>query len=85
VSWTVDLARDAKKEFARLPASVQRRVARLLLTLESDPFPSGCKKLKNRDGWRLRIGDYRILYFVDKNAKQIIVGVIGSRQSVYKR
>jgi len=85
VSWTVDLARDAKKEFARLPASVQRRVARVLLALESDPFPSGCKKLKNRDGWRLRIGDYRILYFVDKNVKQIIVGVIGSRQSVYKR
>jgi mRNA interferase RelE/StbE len=85
VSWRVELARDAKKELARLPASVQKRVARVLLSLKSDPFPSGCKKLKNRDGWRVRVGDYRILYFADKNARQIIVGVIGSRQDVYRR
>ena len=85
MSWTVDLARDAKKELVRLPASVQKRVARALLSLESDPFPRGCKKLKNRDGWRVRVGDYRILYFADKNARQIIVGVIGNRRDVYRR
>jgi mRNA interferase RelE/StbE len=65
VSWRVNLARDAKKELARLPAAVQKRVARVLLSLEEDPFPAGCKKLKNRDGWRVRVGDYRILYFAD--------------------
>ena len=85
MSWTVDLARDAKKEFARLPASVQKRVARVLLSLESNPFPSGCKKLKNRDGWRVRVDDYRILYFADKTAREIIVGVIGNRRDVYRR
>ncbi len=85
MSWRVDLARDAKKELARLPSAVQKRVARVLVALEKDPFPVGCKKLKNRDGWRVRVGDYRILYFADKAAREIIVGVIAHRRDVYRR
>jgi mRNA interferase RelE/StbE len=85
VNWRVELGRDAKKELARLPATVQRRVARVLLSLEDEPFPAGCKKLKNRDGWRVRVGDYRILYFADKAARQVIVGVIAHRRDVYRR
>lgn len=85
MSWRVDLARDAKKELARLPSPLQKRVARLLLSLEEAPFPRGCKKLKNRDGWRVRVGDYRILYFADKVARQILVGVIAHRRDVYRK
>ena len=85
MNWRVELGRDAKKELARLPATVQRRVARVLLSLEDEPFPAGCKKLKNRDGWRVRVGDYRILYFADKAARQVIVGVIAHRRDVYRR
>jgi mRNA interferase RelE/StbE len=85
VSWRVELARDAKKELARLPNAVQKRVARVLLSLENDPFPAGYKKLKNRDGWRIRVGDYRILYFANKAAREVIVGVIAHRRDVYRR
>jgi len=42
------------------------------------------KKLKNRDGWRIRIGDYRVLYLADTKTKQIAVGVIGHRREVYR-
>ena len=85
MNWRVELGRDAKKELARLPATVQKRVTRVLLSLEDEPFPAGCKKLKNRDGWRVRVGDYRILYFADKPARQVIVGVIAHRRDVYRR
>jgi mRNA interferase RelE/StbE len=85
VSWRVDLARDAKKELARLPTALQKRVARAFLALEEEPFPAGCKKLKNRDGWRVRVGDYRILYFADKVARKIVVGVIAHRREVYRK
>ena len=85
MSWRVELSRDAKKELARLPNSARRRVARVLLSLETNPFPPGCKKLKNRDGWRVRVGDYRILYFADKPAHEVIVGVIAHRRDVYRR
>ena len=85
MNWRVELGRDAKKELAQLPAAVQKRVARVLLSLEDEPFPAGCKKLKNRDGWRVRVGDYRILYFADKAARQVIVGVIAHRRDVSRR
>ena len=85
MSWRVEIARDAKKELVRLPVALQKRVARVLLSLENEPFPAGCKKLKNRDGWRVRVGDYRILYFADKATRQIIIGVIAHRREVYRR
>ncbi len=84
MSWRIQIARDAKKELARLPVRMQSRVAQAVLALENEPFPHGCKKLKNRDGWRIRVGDYRVLYFADAKARQITVGVIGHRREVYR-
>ena len=84
MSWQVEITRDARKELSRLPTQMQTRIARAILSLESDPFPHGCKKLKNRDGYRIRIGDYRVLYFADGKLKQIVVGVIGHRREVYR-
>lgn len=84
MNWRVDIARDARKELARLPATVQARIARAILALENEPFPHGRKKLKNRDGWRIRVGAYRVLYFADAKARQITIGVIGHRRDVYR-
>ena len=85
VSWRVKLGRDAKNELARISRRRAKRVARVLLSLETDPFPPGCKKPKIRDGWRVRVGDYRILYFADKAAREVLVGVIAHRREVYRR
>ena len=82
--WRLEIARDAKKELARMPAHMQTRIAKAILALEQNPFPRGCRKLKNRDGWRIRVGDYRVLYFADTEARQIVVGVIGHRSEVYR-
>ena len=84
MSWLIEIARDAKKELARLPAQTQTRIVRAILAVEKDPFPRGGKKLKNRDGWRIRVGDYRILYFADAKARLITIGVIGHRREVYR-
>jgi mRNA interferase RelE/StbE len=84
VSWQIEIARDARKELERLPTQTQIRISKAILALEENPFPHGCKKLKNRDGFRIRVGDYRILYFADTKAKQITVGVIGHRREVYR-
>lgn len=83
MSWQIEIVRDARKELSRLPAHMQTRIAKAILALEFDPFPHGCKKLKNRDGWRIRVGDYRVLYSADAKAQQIVVGVIGHRREVY--
>ena len=84
MNWRIEISRDARKELERLPSQVQVRIARAIFALEENPFPHGCKKLKNRDGFRIRIGDYRVLYFADTKSKQIVVGVIGHRREVYR-
>jgi len=80
MSWKIQISRDARKELARIPTQFQTRIARMILALEENPFPHGCKKLKNRDGWRIRAGDYRVLHFADGRTKQIVMGVIGHRR-----
>jgi mRNA interferase RelE/StbE len=84
MSWKIDIARDARKELAGLHPQMQVRVSKAILALEKNPFPSGCKKLKNRDGFRIRIGDYRVLYLADTKLKQIVIGSIAHRREVYR-
>ena len=84
MSWQIDIARDARKELAGLHPQVQVRISKAILALEKNPFPSGCKKLKNRDGFRIRVGDYRVLYLADAKLKQIVIASIGHRREVYR-
>ncbi len=84
MSWQIDIARDARKELAGLQPQMQVRISKAILALEANPFPSGCKKLKNRDGFRIRVGDYRVLFFADAKAKQIVISAIGHRREVYR-
>lgn len=84
MSWKIDIARDARKELANLQPQIQHRISKAILALESNPFPPGCKKLKNRDGFRIRVGDYRVLYLIDAKLKQISIGVIRHRREVYR-
>ena len=84
MSWQIEISRDARKELADLHPQMQVRISKAVLALENNPFPSGCKKLKNRDGFRIRVGDYRVLYFADTKAKLIVIGTIGHRREVYR-
>ena len=84
MSWQIDIVRDARKELASLQPQVQVRISKAILALENHPFPAGCKKLKNRDGFRIRVGDYRVLYFADTKLKRIVVGAIGHRRDIYR-
>ncbi len=84
MSWQIEIARDARKELAGLHPQTKVRISKAILSLEKNPFPSECKKLKNRDGFRIRVGDYRVLYLVDAKLKQIVVGSIGHRREIYR-
>jgi len=84
VSWQIEISRAARKELAGLHSQMQVRISKAVLALENNPFPAGCKKLKNRDGFRIRVGDYRVLFFADTKAKQIVISAIGHRREVYR-
>ena len=82
--YTIELKRSAEKELESLPAKVHNRIIRVLLSLKDNPFPHNAKKLHGREGVRIRVGNYRILYVVDNTDKKIVVFSIADRKDVYR-
>lgn len=83
--YTVEFTRSALREFKLLERVIQRRIATHIDELAQDPFPHGCKKLKGEpDLYRLRVGDYRIIYRVERTRVTIVIVKIGHRRDVYR-
>lgn len=83
--YELRLTRSARKELEALPPAVLGRVARQLDALPANPRPRGCKKLRGAsDLWRVRVGDYRIVYHVDDRARLIEVRAIRHRKDAYE-
>jgi mRNA interferase RelE/StbE len=53
--------------------------------LADDPRPSGCAKLAGRDDYRIRVGDYRVVYAVDDDKRVVLIARIAHRREVYRR
>jgi mRNA interferase RelE/StbE len=82
--YALQLARSARKELEALPDAMLARIARQLDQLSAQPRPSGCKKLRGAaDLWRLRVGDFRIIYRIDNTARLIEVVAIRDRKDAY--
>jgi mRNA interferase RelE/StbE len=84
MTYQVLIKRSAEKELAALPAKTKERIEQRLLKLEGDPRPRGAKKLQGQESYRLRVGDYRVLYAVDDHARQVMVYAVGHRRDVYR-
>ena len=83
-SYRVALTTSADKELHSLPVKMIARMMPRLENLATTPRPPGCKKLRGGDKeWRIRIGDYRIVYVIDDDAKTIDVTRIAHRREVY--
>ena len=83
MDYEVFILRRAQKELESLPKPNYSRVRDLILALASNPRPSGCKKLTAREGWRVRSGDYRIIYEIDDRLRHVTVLDIGHRKDIY--
>jgi mRNA interferase RelE/StbE len=82
--YRVILPKSVQKELDRLPSDVMGRILTRLRALESNPRPPDVKKLKGRPAWRVRVGDYRIIYEIHDRELVIIVVTIGHRREVYR-
>ena len=82
--YTILIKRSAEKELDRLPPRTFERVAKAILKLERDPRPKGSKKLRGMQDYRLRLGEYRILYCIDDNDRIVEVIAVGHRRDVYR-
>ena len=85
MSYSVRLSRRAANELAKLPREIVRRADEQILSLAEDPRPPGSKKLRSKtsEGWRVRIGAYRVLYQIDDDRREITVYRIAHRRDVY--
>lgn len=83
-SYSLRIKRSAEKELQRVPKNDLRRIVQRIKELASDPRPIGCEKLFGEEGYRVRQGDYRILYTVDDKCRAVEIYKVGHRREVYR-
>jgi mRNA interferase RelE/StbE len=69
----------------KLPIRDYDRVDRAILALADDPRPPGCTRLRGRTDWRIRVGDYRIVYGIDDERRVVEILHVAHRREVYRR
>lgn len=75
----------AQKEMEGLNDSLIARLAPKIDGLAADPRPSGCRKLHGyKDLWRIRVGDYRVVYMINDDRKMVSVTRVAHRREVYE-
>jgi mRNA interferase RelE/StbE len=85
-SYRVALTSSAAKELRELSGQLIARIVPRLENLASNPRPPGCKKLQGGDReWRIRVGDYRVVYTIDDATLLVDVTRIRHRREVYER
>lgn len=83
--YTVEFTRRAEKDFRALPPEIRRRLAPKIDALAIDPRPHGVKILAgSEDIFRLRVGDYRILYRLLDDRLVVVLVKIGHRREIYR-
>ena len=84
MAYRVRIEKQASKSLEKLDVVVQKRVVEVIRSLTDNPRPPGSKKMKNRDGWRVRVGDYRVIYGINDETSLVSVAKIGHRREVYR-
>lgn len=83
--YAVSFRRSAEKDLRRLDDATQRRILRAASGLAREPRPAGCRKLHGSEsGFRIRVGDYRIVYTVDDEVLVVAIERVRHRREVYR-
>lgn len=81
--YSIYLKKSAIKALEKIDEPYYSNIKEAIYNLSNNPRPSGCKKLKGRDGYRVRVGDYRIIYDIFDSTLIIEVVNIGHRKNIY--
>lgn len=85
MTYDVTFARTARKELERLERPLRSRIFRRIKSLALDPRPTGCTKLEGgEDLWRIRVGDYRVIYSIDDSRRIVDVSAVRHRSDAYR-
>jgi mRNA interferase RelE/StbE len=86
VTYRALIDQRAARQLESLPKSLAQRIDQVIVGLAVSPRPSGVKRLRGKlqDGWRVRIGRYRVLYRIDDEAREVRIFEVGHRREVYR-
>jgi mRNA interferase RelE/StbE len=84
VQYAVEIVSRAEKEYLNPPSPVRDQIRKRILSLEENPKPFGSKKLRETDYYRIRAGDYRIIYTVNDENRVVKILSIAHRKEVYR-
>ena len=83
--YHVEFTSGAARQLKKLPRDAQRRLAAAIDGLEQEPRPPGVRKLSAEEGiYRIRVGDYRVLYEIDDKILLVLVVSVGDRKDIYR-
>lgn len=86
MTYRIELSPAAARQLRKLDAQARRRVQAAVELLADDPRPAGAKMLVGGEGeWRVRTGDYRIIYEINDNVLLVLVLALGHRREIYRR
>ena len=85
VRYKIQIKPSAKKELFKLPKKELRKVVDKIRSLSLNPRPPGCEKLSGEEKYRIRQGNYRIVYSIGDKLLIVIVVKIGHRKEVYRK
>ncbi len=84
MKWTLRITRSAQKEMSALEQDTFERIDRAILKLRTDPHCRGARKLKGFEGYRLRVGKYRVLYDINKKDRTVTIYSVRHRREAYR-
>ncbi len=85
MTYSVSILRRAQKQLEDIQGNDFDRVTEAIAALASNPRPPGCIKLTGRDGWRIRIGNFRVIYEINDGQFLVTVVQVGNRRDIYQR
>jgi mRNA interferase RelE/StbE len=84
VAYRIELKTSVNKDFRPIPSQDIERIISKIDSLATDPRPAGASKLVGTQAWRVRTGNYRIIYQIDEQTQSITIIKIGHRNAVYR-
>ena len=84
MTYAIAILRRAQRELQRLPHEDYERVREAIRALAQNPRPTGCLALTGRAGWRIRVGNYRVIYEISDVQHTVTILHVGHRRDVYR-
>lgn len=84
MTYRIEIDRPARKALEALDAVTHTRIVEAIRNLAENPRPAGCTKLTGREAWRIRIGNYRVIYEIHDRVLVVTVLEIGHRKDIYR-